>query len=116
MELAKYSWWGEINEPPEHLKTKKELSELGLATLKPLGAIETQKYGAFLYGSTNPQCCRPKRKPAPKQLETLAANRLKAKIKRNYREWYREVGFIEKDRVNAVLWVCEQLALNEGAS
>jgi hypothetical protein len=49
-------------------------------------------------------------------LETLAANRLKAKIKRNYREWYWEVGFIEKDRVNAVLWVREQLALNEGAS
>jgi len=48
MELAKYRWWGEINEPPEHLKTKKQLSELGLAPLKPIGAIETQKYDVFL--------------------------------------------------------------------
>jgi hypothetical protein len=35
-----------------------------------------------------------KKKPTPKQLETLAANRLKAQIKRDYQEWHREVGFI----------------------
>ena len=63
----------------------------------------------FLYDSTNPESCRPKRKPSPKQLETLAANRLKAKIKRDYREWYLQVGFIERDRVSAVLWAKEQL-------
>jgi len=48
MELAKYRWWGESKEPPECLKTKKQLSELGLAPLKPIGAIETQKYDVFL--------------------------------------------------------------------
>ena len=109
MELTKYSWWGESNEPPTHLKTKKQLSELGLSPLKPVGVIETRKYDVLLYDSTNPECCRPKRKPTPKQLETLAANRLKAKIKRDYQEWYREVGFIERDRVNAVKWAREQL-------
>jgi hypothetical protein len=31
MELTKYSWWGESNEPPPHLKTKKQLGELGLS-------------------------------------------------------------------------------------
>ncbi|MEG3833914.1 3'-5' exonuclease [Microcoleus sp. Z1_C3] len=113
VELTKYSWWGESNEPPPHLKTKKQLGELGLSPLKPSGIIETRKYDVFLYDSTNPECCRPKRKPSPKQLETLAANRLKAQIKRDYREWYREVGFIEKDRVRAVKWAREQLALND---
>lgn len=113
MELTKYSWWGNPNEPPEHLKTKKQLGELGLSPLKPIGVIETQKYDVLLYDPSNPACCRPKRKPSSKQLETLAANRLKAKIKRDYQEWYREVGFIEKDRVNAVQWAREQLALND---
>lgn len=99
MELTKYCWWGSSNEPPEHLKTKKQLSELGLAPLKAVGVIETRKYDVLLYDTNNPECCRPKRKPTQKQLETLAANRLKAQIKRDYWEWYREVGFIERDRV-----------------
>jgi len=109
MDLAKYSWWGEINEPPEHLKTKKQLGELGLSPVKPSGVIPTRKYDVFLYDSTNPESCRPKRKLSPKQLETLAANRIKAQIKRDYQEWYREVGFIERDRVRAVKWAREQL-------
>jgi len=109
MELAKYTWWGESNEPPEHLKTKKQLGELGLSPLKPSGVIPTRKYDVFLYDIHNPECCRPKRKPTPQQLETLAANRLKAQIKRDYQEWYREVGFIERDRVRAVKWAREQL-------
>lgn len=110
MELTKYSWWGEAGEPPEHLKTKKQLGELGLSPLKPSGVIPTRKYDVLLYDIHNPECCRPKRKPSPKQLETLAANRLKAQIKRDYQEWYREVGFIERDRVRAVLWAREQLS------
>lgn len=110
MEITKYSWWGESNEPPEHLKTKKQLGELGLSPLQPAGVIETRKYDVFLYDPNNPECCRPKRKCTPKQLETLAANRLKAQIKRDYREWYREVGFIERDRVRAVKWAREQLS------
>ena len=113
MELTKYSWWGEFNEPPEYLKTKKQLGELGLSPLKPSGVIETRKYDVLLYDINNPECCRPKKKPTPKQLETLAANRLKAKIKRDYQEWYREVGFIERDRVSAVLWAREQLTQDD---
>jgi DNA polymerase III subunit epsilon len=113
MELTKYSWWGESNEPPEYLKTKKQLGELGLSPLKASGIIETRKYDVFLYDINNPECCRPKRKPTPQQLETLAANRLKAKIKRDYQEWYREVGFIERDRVRAVKWAREQFALDD---
>jgi DNA polymerase III subunit epsilon len=110
MELTKFSWWGESNEPPEHLKTKKQLGELGLSPLKASGVIETKKYDVLLYDIHNPECCRLKRKLSPKQLETLAANRLKALIKRDYQEWYQEVGFIERDRVSAVLWAREQLS------
>jgi len=113
IEPTKYSWWGEAGEPPEHLKTKKQLGELGLSPLKPSGVIPTRKYDVLLYDPNNPECCRPKRQSTPKQLETLAANRLKAKIKRDYREWYREVGFIERDRINAVMWAREQLALDD---
>ena len=115
MELTKYTWWGESNEPPENLKTKKQLGELGLSPLKPSGVIETRKYDLLLYDINNPESCRPKRKSSPKQLETLAANRLKAKIKRDYQEWYREVGFIERDRVSAVLWAREQLIQKDWA-
>ena len=81
MELTKYSWWNESNELPPHLKTKKQLGELGLSSLKPSGFIKTRKYDMFLYGSTNPESCRPQRQPSPKQWEILVANRLKAQIK-----------------------------------
>jgi DNA polymerase-3 subunit epsilon len=89
------------------------LGELGLSPLKPSGVIPTRKYDVFLYDSTNPESCRPKRKTTQKQLEILAANRLKAQIKRDYQEWYREVGFIERDRVRAVKWAREQLSHND---
>jgi len=49
MELAKYSWWGDKEPPPEHLKTKKQLGELGLSPLKPSGVIPTRKYDVLLY-------------------------------------------------------------------
>ena len=113
MELTKYSWWGNPNEPPLHLKTKKQLAELGLSPLKAVGVIETQKYDVLLYDPSNPECCRPKRKATPKQLETLAANRLKAKIKHDYREWYRQEGEREQDRINAVMWAREQLSQDD---
>jgi DNA polymerase-3 subunit epsilon len=115
VELTKYTWWGESNEPPENLKTKKQLGELGLSPLKPSGVIETRKYDLLLYDINNPESCRPKRKLSPKQLEILAANRLKAKIKRDYQQWYREVSFIERDRVSAVLWAREQLSQKDWA-
>jgi len=111
--MDEYKWWGSLGEPPPNFKTKKQLSELGLAPLKPSGVIKCRDYDLFLYDINNPEACRPKRKCSPKQLETLAANRLKAKIKRDYQEWYKEIGFIEKDRVAAVLWAREQLNQND---
>ena len=86
---------------------------MGLSPLKAVGVIETQKYDVLLYDPSNPECCRPKRKATPKQLEALVVNRLKAQIKHDYREWYREVGFIERDRINAVKWAREQLTQDD---
>jgi DNA polymerase-3 subunit epsilon len=111
--MDEYKWWGKEGEPPPNFKTKKQLAELGLAPLKPSGVIKCRDYDLFLYDINNSEACRPKRKCSPKQLETLAANRLKAKIKRDYQEWYKEIGFIEKDRVAAVLWAREQLSQND---
>ncbi len=113
--MDEYKWWGKEGEPPENFKTKKQLGELGLSPLKPSGIIKTQKYDVLLYDINNSESCRPKRKPTPKQLETLAANREKAQIKRDYERWYREVGFIERDRIRAVKWAREQLALDDWA-
>jgi hypothetical protein len=28
--MKEYQWWGNENEPPEYLKTKKQLAEIGL--------------------------------------------------------------------------------------
>jgi hypothetical protein len=79
MELTKYSWWGESNEPPEHLKTKKQLGELGLSPLKPSGVIETRKYNVLLYDSTNPESCRPKESHLPNNWKPLQPTASKPK-------------------------------------
>lgn len=69
--LDEYKWWGKPGEPPQNLKTKKQLAELGLSPAKAVGIIRAQKYDVLLYDPDNPESCRPKRKPTEKQLETL---------------------------------------------
>ncbi|WP_449416028.1 3'-5' exonuclease [Phormidium nigroviride] len=113
MEIKTYKWWGEAGEPPPHLKTKKQLAEMGLKPVKAVGIIPTRKYDLLLYDPANPESCKPKRQPTQKQLEALEISRAKAKYKRDYKEWYKEVGFIEKDRVKAVKWSRKQLALDD---
>jgi DNA polymerase-3 subunit epsilon len=41
--MDEYKWWGRQGQPPPNLKTKKQLAELGLAPLKPVGIIKTLK-------------------------------------------------------------------------
>ena len=68
----------------------------------------------LLYDINSPECCRPKRKPTEKQLEILAANRVKAQIKREYEAWQKSrERIIEGDRVVAVLWARDQLTKDE---
>lgn len=108
--MQKYSWWGGENPPPPNLKTKKQLSELGLAAKTPVAVIPTKKYGDIgLYDPENPDSVRPKRKPTPGQLEALAKARANQAREREYREWYRAWGFINCDEVDAILWAREMM-------
>ena len=112
--LEKYNWWGSgSKEPPTHLKTKKQLSELGLRPKKPVGAIETQKYTCLLYDPSDPVSTAAKRKCSDNQLDVLACNREKAQKKAAYKRWEGEVGWIEADRVQAVQWAREMLQREE---
>lgn len=72
--------------------------------MKPVGIIQTSKYDCLLYDPKDPASATPKRKCSEKQLETLARNREKAAQKAAYQNWYRQVGWIEEDRVQAVQW------------
>lgn len=102
--MQQYNYWGfGTNEPPAHLKTKKQLAEVGLSAIKPVGFIETKKYTISLYDPNLPSSTRPKREPTQKQLENLQKGRAKAK----YKAWYKNGGFIEKDRVKTVGWARE---------
>jgi len=83
--LPEYSWWGGDNPPPEHLKTRKQLAEMGLKPRgEPAGYIETKKYTVKLY---DPATCQPKRKSSPKQLAHLANLRIRQQRKREFEIW-----------------------------
>lgn len=104
-EIPIYNWWGSgSDEPPEQLKTKRQLGEMGLRPIKAVGVIHCREYDCLLYDPNNPESAKPKRKPSQKQLEVLAANREKQKRKRDYEEWHKDYGFIECDRAAAVKW------------
>lgn len=103
--LEKYDWWGRgRKEPPSHLKTKKQLLELGLRPVKPVGIIETRKFDCLLYDPNSPESAAPRRKASQKQLDVLARNRENAAKKAAYNQWYRDIGWIERDRIRAVQW------------
>ncbi|WP_052672458.1 3'-5' exonuclease [Aliterella atlantica] len=108
--IQTYSWWGSgNNEPPALLKTKRQIQEMGLRPVKAVGVIHCREYDCLLYDPELPESAVPKRKASPKQLEVLAKNREKQKRKYAYEHWYKEVGFIERDRVRAVKWAKEIL-------
>lgn len=112
--MNEYEWWGNVGEPPQKFKTKKQLAELGLSPLQAVGIIRTQKYDVLLFDPDNPESSRPKRKPTEKQLETLAANREKARIKREYNDWHNSrERLIEQDRVTAVRWARDELSKSD---
>lgn len=70
MSIREYSWWGfDENSPPEHLKTKKQLSAIGLKPGEPVGVIRTPDYNCYLY---DPSTCLPKRPLTEKQKAAIA--------------------------------------------
>ncbi|MEB3884077.1 3'-5' exonuclease [Lyngbya sp. CCY1209] len=98
--LPEYSWWGGGNPPPPHLKTQKQLAEMGLRPAEPVGYIETKKYILKLY---DPAACKPKRRCSPKQLEHLANLRERRERSRQFDAWMEFDGWRLHDRALAIL-------------
>lgn len=110
MEVTKYSWWGETNEPPANLKTKNQLAELGLKPKSPVGVIPTRKYDVYLYDPENPESAIPKKKATEAQLKALAKGRETQLLKQYRKEHY---SFYKKrlpDKNNAINWARNVLA------
>lgn len=99
-----YSWWGNQNEPPPNLKTKKQLAEIGMKPVKPVGVIELRKYDLYLYDPNNPDSAIPKKKASEAQLKALAKGREKQQRKAQYKEWYKDIGRFIKDKNKAIEW------------
>lgn len=75
--MDRYTWWGMSNPPPDHLKTKRQILELGLTPKDPIAFIPNRRSQVLLY---DPDRCPPKRQkspPTPAQLEALRLGRLK---------------------------------------
>lgn len=104
IEVIEYSWWDSDNSPPARLKTTKQLTELGLAPVTPVGIIRTKKYDLKLYEPDNEQSVRPKRKATPAQLAALQKGRDRSAFNRALAEWQEYEGFILQDRISAICW------------
>jgi DNA polymerase III subunit epsilon len=110
-QLEQFNWWGSgEKEPTEHLKTKKQLSEIGLRPVKPVGIIHTRKFDCLLYDSTSLESAKPKRAISDKQRQVLAENRAKQQKKRDFEWWFDDYGHIEVTRVANVRWAKKVLS------
>lgn len=107
-----WSWWGGDNPPPPNLKTKKQLSELGLSPKNAIGVIETSNYDLLLYDPNDPESVKPKRKPTEKQLAALAKARADRLRKLEFHRWWEAWGFIQADEIDAIRWAKEMMAEN----
>ena len=100
--LEEYDWWGKGDRPPPpHLKTRRQLAELGLRPKKPVGVIHTRKYDCLLYDPQNPDSVSAQQ--VKTQLDILDANP-------GYQLHPRDSSLIEHDRLAAVQWAKETLA------
>jgi DNA polymerase III subunit epsilon len=99
-----YTWWGGVKPPPDNLKTKRQLSELGLAPLQPVAKIPTSKYDLFLYEPSDPESVRPKKKLSDRQNAALERARLKSRFNAELAYWKREFKSLEEDWIRQVKW------------
>lgn len=109
IELIEYDWWGQGNAPPEQFKTTKQLQELGLAPVAPVGIIRTHKYDLKLYDPDNEKSTRQKRKPSPAQLAALKKGRDRSAFNRALTKWRECEGFFLEDKISAICWAKEVL-------
>lgn len=104
LEVVQYNWWGNKHEPPPGLRTKKQLGEMGLKPLQPVGQIDCKDYICKLYDPGNPFSSTPKKRPTEKQLAALEKTRKIQEQKRYFRWWKENAEPILTDRSNAVKW------------
>lgn len=104
-----YKWWGNKNEPPPHLKTRKQLAEIGMKPVKPVGVIRLQEYELYLYDPNDSESATPKKKASAVQLEALAKGREIQKLNRQRSEWYSRIGRFLEDKNSAIEWARKQL-------
>ncbi len=109
MKVIEYNWWGESNEPPAHLLTKKQLAEIGLKPKNPVGVIYTRKYDLYLYDPNNPDSAVPKKKATIAQLKALAKGRETQRKKAYRHQWYKYTGRHIRPRNTAIKWAVEVL-------
>ncbi|MDJ0732051.1 MAG: 3'-5' exonuclease [Crocosphaera sp.] len=102
-DITVYQWWGNDNEPPSHLKTKKQLAHIRLKPVEPVGVIYCTKYDLYLYDPSNPKSATEKRKVTEKQLKALAKGREKQRYEQEYNEWFNNWGHIIKAENEAIL-------------
>lgn len=101
--ITVYQWWGNENSPPSHLKTKKQLAQMGLKPVEPVGVIYCTEYDLYLYDPSNPKSATQKRKPTEKQLKALAKGREKQRYQQEYNEWFNNWGFIIRAENEAII-------------
>ena len=120
LKVIEYGWWtgcgidpvsrGESDEPPKHLKTKKQLAQIGLKPKNPVGVIYTRKYDLYLYDPNNPDSAVPKKKATEAQLKALAKGRETVRRNAYYRDWWRYCGMHCLAENSAIEWAKEVLA------
>lgn len=102
--MKEYSYWGSTGEPPPQFKTTKQLAEIGLTPVAPVGIIRCKKYSIKLYDPGDINSAKPKRKPTRAQLEALATARESQRRARLYREWWQGEGRFLSDQNDAINW------------
>jgi DNA polymerase-3 subunit epsilon len=85
--MKNYNYWGSDGEPPENLKTKRQLSDMGLSPRDPVGIIETRKYTIKLYDVNDPKSVKTKRKVSAAQRSHLEDLAKMNKLRADYKYW-----------------------------
>ncbi|HEY9610505.1 hypothetical protein [Allocoleopsis sp.] len=108
MNIKTYSWWGfGENEPPEHLKTKKQLSQLGKKPGEPVGVIRTPKYNCYLY---DPETCPDKKPLTEKQksyLDRLRQEKEREELEKQRRRSEQDLLYLLRNIVWDITDICE---------
>lgn len=99
-----YQWWGNREEPPPHLKTKKQLASIKMKPIKAVGVIHTSNYDLYLYDPDDPESAVPKKTATEAQLAALTKGRQKQQFQARYRRWYRQKGRFIRDKNEAIEW------------